>query len=89
MGSSNSWSSISAPSRRRIDLTPTGVTFSRDATGIPPPSTVDRTDEVALVNDIYCLKNPRFMIDFIGLIVCGAIYLIVLGVMNIKRAESE
>lgn len=29
------------------------------------------------------------MIDFIGLIVCGAIYLIVLGVMNIKRAESE
>ena len=29
------------------------------------------------------------MLDFIGLIVCGAIYLIVLGVMNIKRAESE
>ena len=29
------------------------------------------------------------MIDFIGLIVCGAIYLTVLGVMNIKRAESE
>lgn len=27
--------------------------------------------------------------DFIGLIVCGALYLIVLGVLNIKRADNE
>lgn len=29
------------------------------------------------------------MIDYIGLIACGAIYLVILGILNIKRADSE
>ncbi len=27
--------------------------------------------------------------DFLGLIICGAVYLIILGAMNLKRAEDE
>ena len=27
--------------------------------------------------------------DFLGLIICGAAYLIILGAMNLKRAEDE
>lgn len=27
--------------------------------------------------------------DFLGLIICGAAYLIILGALNLKRAEQE
>ena len=27
--------------------------------------------------------------DFLGLIICGAVYLIILGALNLKRAEQE